>query len=113
MKADAPDPTLVDAAIEALDPPPDSPGVPRQQPITVDLLPGWTGTLQINGIEIPEDQLLRTEPLNQFSFQPGPGKEIERLPPGDVLAVAIIWRPLDGGSRDNPARSFRWTFRVS
>ena len=111
QKAESPDPKLLDAAVEALSPPEDSPGVPRQQPITVDLQPGWTGVLLVNGVEIPEDQLQRTEAQNQFSFQPGEGKIIEQLPPGPVTARAIVWRELE--SRETDSHSFSWTFRVS
>jgi hypothetical protein len=111
QKAESPDPRLLDAAVEALAPPEDSPGVPRQQPIVVDLTPGWTGVLIVNGIEIPEDELQRNEPQNQFSFQPGTGKVIEQLPPGSVVATAVVWRELE--SRETGGHSFSWTFRVS
>jgi hypothetical protein len=111
LKADAPDASLIDAAIESLTPPGSSPGVPRQAPIIVDLAPGWTGVLTINGEEIPEDELMRNVPLNQFSFQPGPGKAIERLPAGLVVATATIWRELE--TREAGARSFSWTFTAS
>jgi hypothetical protein len=111
QKAESPDPKLLDAAVESLSPPEDSPGVPRQQPIIVDLQPGWTGVLLVNGVEIPEDQLLRSEAQNQFSFQPGAGRIIEQLPPGPVTARAIVWRELE--SRETDSHSFSWTFRVS
>jgi hypothetical protein len=107
-----PDAKLIDAAVQVLDPPSGSPSVPRQQPISVVLVPGWTGVLVVNGIEIPEDQLLfdAGQP-NQFSFQPGAGKVIEQLPPGTVVARAVIWRVLE--TRETGAHSFTWTFRVS
>ncbi|MGE0796054.1 MAG: hypothetical protein AB7H43_12720 [Acidimicrobiia bacterium] len=110
LKADPPDPSRLDAAIEVLDPPAGSPGVPRQQPIIVDLAPGWTGVLLLNGLEIPEDELVRRPELNQFSYQPGEGKIIEQLPPGRVVASAVIWQVFE--SRET-GRPFTWTFRVS
>ncbi len=84
----------------------------RQSEIGVDLAPEWTGVLQINGIEIPEDQLRRVPAQNQFFFTPGPGKEIEELPAGIVQAVALIWRPVAGETRDD-ADTVRWTFQVA
>lgn len=113
LKADPVEPSMVDAAVENLQPPFDSPGAPRQTPITIDLAPGWTGILQVNGIEIPEDQLVRNEPLNQVTFVPGPGQEIEQLPAGRVVVRAIIWRPLAGETRDNGSRVVTWQFRTA
>ena len=102
----------VDAAVEQLVPDDGSPGVLRQAEIGIDLATGWTGILTINGVEIPEDQLRRNDPLNQVFFQPGEGKEIEQLAPGTVVAVATIWRPVAGETRDD-ARTVVWRFRVA
>ena len=84
----------------------------RQSEIGIDLAPEWTGVLQINGIEIPEDQLRRVPAQNQVFFTPGSGKEIEELPAGVVQAVAVIWRPVAGETRDD-ADTVRWTFQVA
>ncbi|HEY2332868.1 MAG TPA: hypothetical protein VGH94_13195 [Acidimicrobiales bacterium] len=112
QKASSPDPKLLDAAVVSLAPPEDSPGVPRQEPIVVELQPSWTGVLQVNGIEIPEDETQRDPARpNVFSFQAGPGKVIESLPPGDVTATAVIWPILE--SRETASRQFSWTFRVA
>lgn len=112
-KADPPEPSALDTAIEFIVPVQGTSGVLRQAPISIDLAAGWTGVLLINGVEIPEDQLDRNDPLNQISFQPGPGKEIEQLRPGRVVATAIIWRPLLGETRAEGARSFTWEFQVA
>jgi hypothetical protein len=111
-RAEPTDPAEIDPAVEVFVPGSDSPGVLRQAQIGVDLADGWTGVLLINGIEIPEDQLLRVPALNQVFFTPGEGKEIERLEPGDVSATAIIWRPALGETREN-GRPVRWRFRVA
>ncbi|MDQ3306246.1 MAG: hypothetical protein M3535_09785 [Actinomycetota bacterium] len=92
--------------------PPQGAQVLRQSEIGIDLAPEWTGVLQINGIEIPEDQLRRVPAQNQVFFTPGPGREIEELPPGQVDVVALIWRPVAGESRDD-ADTVRWTFSVA
>lgn len=99
------------AAVEVLVPPQGA-QVPRQSEIGIDLAPEWTGVLQINGVEIPEDQLRRVPAQNQVFFTPGPGQEIEELPPGAVEVVALIWRPVAGETRDD-ADTVRWTFRVA
>lgn len=98
-------------AVERLVPPQGS-QVLRQSEIGIDLAPEWTGVLQINGIEIPEDQLRRVPAQNQVFFTPGPGQEIEELPPGPVNVVALIWRPVAGESRDD-ADTIRWSFQVA
>jgi len=106
-----PKPLLTEQAVEELIPADGSPSVLRQAEIGIDLKPGWTGELSVNGRLIPEDQLRRNDPLNQVFFTPGPGKEIEAFDAGTVVVVANIWRPVDGETRDD-ARSVVWRFRV-
>jgi len=98
-------------AVEQLVPPRDS-QVLRQSEIGIDLAPEWTGVLQINGMEIPEDQLRRVPAQNQVFFAPGVGQEIEELPPGRVTVVALIWRPVAGETRED-ADTVRWSFSVA
>ena len=83
----------------------------RQGEIGVDLLPGWTADLAVDGRRIPEDQLRRNEPLNQLFFTPGEGQDIEELAPGPHVATARIWRPATETSEDG--RTVTWRFRVS
>ncbi len=92
--------------------PPQGAQVLRQSEIGIDLAPEWTGVLQINGIEIPEDQLRRVPAQNQVFFTPGPGHEIEELPPGRVDVTALIWRPVADETRED-ADTVRWTFQVA
>ena len=113
QKADPPAPTTLDVAVEALTPSRESTGNLRQGEIGIDLASGWTGDLRINGLDIPEDQLRRNDPLNQFFFLPGQGQEIEEVPPGRVVVTAFIWRPLQGESRESGSRSVTWTFTVA
>lgn len=81
----------------------------QQEPIGVDLAPGYDGTLVVNGVPIPPDQLTKTPALNLVEFRPGPGKEIEQLPPGQNCVVATFWR-----SETGPAQSTSraWCFTV-
>jgi hypothetical protein len=79
--------------------------------ITVDLDDSYTGVLEVDGIEIPEDQLDRIEQLGVISFRPGPGKEIARLRAGENTVVVLYWLRTD----PRPAKpfSFSWRFRAA
>jgi hypothetical protein len=82
----------------------------QQAQIGIDLVPGWTGVLIVNGTEVPEDQLVRHPELYSFLFQPGKGQEIEQLPAGQNCAEALVWR-VDQTRAD--ARPVNWCFRVT
>lgn len=81
----------------------------RQVRIGIDLAPGYTGVLQVDGVEIPEDQLDRVDPLNQIFYTPGVGKETGRLSPGRHCATALFWRVTETRAS---ARSTEWCFGV-
>jgi hypothetical protein len=100
----------IDSAVEEVVPR-DGDAALRQSEIGVDLEPGWTAVLAIDGREIPEDQLRRNEPLSQVFFMPGEGQEIEELDPGPHVATALIWRQADQTREDG--RQVSWRFRVS
>ncbi len=95
-------------AIERLIPTPGS-KIFQQDGIGIDLAPGYEGTLALNGTPLPEDQLLVVPQLNQVTFQPGPGKELEALPPGENCVVATYWESQFGPS-ESTSRS--WCFTV-
>jgi hypothetical protein len=99
---------LAGGAVERLIPADDDKML-QQAPVGIDLAAGYDGTLTVNGVPIPEDQLTRTPQLNLVEFQPGPGKEIEQLPPGENCVVATFWR-----SETGPAQSsgVSWCFTV-
>jgi hypothetical protein len=111
-KGESTDPALVDAAVEQLVPIEDATAL-RQSEIGIDLTLGWSADLRINGVDIPDDQERRVDPLNQVFFTPGEGQVIEELAPGRVDVTAIIWRPADGQTRESGSRTVRWSFRVS
>jgi hypothetical protein len=88
----------------------------QQDTITADLRDGLTGVLVLSGPgfatqEIPLDQLDIVKPLSQYSFRPGPNKELEKFEPGDWSATVLYWI---GTQADRPARvgSYGWRFRV-
>jgi hypothetical protein len=100
-----------DDAVERVIPADGSPVAVRQAEIGIDLAPGWTGVLIIDGTEIPEDQLRRVEAENQVFFQPGAGKVFEALPEGSHVVTAEFWRTASETRAD--ARSLTWQFRVA
>ena len=104
--------TLTDSAVEQFVPGQDTTAL-RQSEIGIDLAPGWTADLRINGVDIPEDEERRVDGLNQVFFTPGEGRIIETLAPGDVEVTAIIWRPAEGETRESGSRRVRWSFRVA
>ena len=111
LKGEPVEPSMVDSAVEQLTPSPGSPSVLRRSEIAIDLGPGWDADLLVNGIVIPPDQVVRNPALNRVSFRPGEGQELEALPAGPVQVTAIIWRPVDGQTRED-GRAVRWTFEV-
>jgi len=99
-------PVYGDTAVRQLVPLPGD-RVLRQQRVGVTLDAAYTGVLQINGVEIPEDQLERVAGLNQIFFTPGQGKEVESLGPDRNCAAVVLWRY--DQSRDQ-SRRYAWCF---
>lgn len=80
------------------------------QPVTVlvDVKPGYTVTMTIDGIPVPPDQMDAIEVTGRYQFDPGPGKIIERWTPGDHTVVATYV----GGPGNVEAGNVVWTFTV-
>lgn len=106
---DSPAPRLRPPAVTTVSPEPGSLQL-RQTEIFVELAAAYTGTLSVNGVRIPEDQMQVIEGLNRYSFTPGPGREIEALPPGAACAAVEYHRI---GDEQSPPASYRWCFSVS
>jgi hypothetical protein len=84
-----------DDAILAVVPEPDS-QAPRQSRVGVRLDSAWTLDLMvIGGRAIPPDQIDNRESLNEWFFEPGPGKALERLEAGRVCVAVNISRVVD------------------
>jgi hypothetical protein len=113
FKGEPESPELTDPAVERLIPARDTPSAIRQAEIGIDLAVGWDADLVINGIDIPQDEERNDEPQSQIYFRPGKGKVIESLPEGRVTVNAVIWRPIDGQTRDIGSRVVTWTFNVA
>jgi hypothetical protein len=81
----------------------------RQAELGVDLAPGYDGTLLVNGVEIPTEELRRVPEQNQVFFTPGEGKVVEQLNAGPNCATAIVWKASAGrGTADD--QTFSWCF---
>lgn len=123
-------------AVESQTPASNSPGVLKQQQVEIDLATGYTATLSIQGIPIPDDQLnclgedcarplcgpsdapqaggsacrVFDDPQNRVYFSPGPEKTFEELPTGTVCAQALVRRVTDEPTEAQPVD---WCFRVT
>lgn len=96
-------------AVEALIPAEGS-EVLSQSTIGVDLAPGWTGSLRIDGQEVPDDELVDDRQQYQLLYQPTEGSALGTLPAGEVCAQATIYRLADGPER---SRIVTWCFNVT
>ena len=82
----------------------------RQARIGVDLAATYEGALQVDGTEIPDDELQRIPGLNQIFFTPGPGKVITRYSTGEVNIVVEFWEIARGRGH---ARKASWAVFVT
>jgi hypothetical protein len=83
----------------------------QQANVAADLAAGWTGTLVVNGTEIPEAQLAREPAQNIVEYRPGPGQVIEQLPPGRNCAQVLTWRVNE--TRERARTPVEWCFEVT
>ena len=90
--------------------PADGASVVNQVQIGVEFQQGFTGTLRVNGTEIPEGQLRRRPELNQVFFQPGAGTVVPELGPGRNCAQAFAWEVNEDPST---GRATNWCFQVN
>ncbi len=99
----------------------------RQTEIGAVLRPGYDGRLVINGVAIPEDQMvgaidpssvtpeelrrygIRPNNRNSVYFKPGPGKVLTELPNGEVTVSVRYFKDRQAESR---GRTVSWTFQV-
>ena len=102
-------PTLPDA-IESVTPTPNAIADPMTQ-IGANLNDTYTGVLQFDGVEIPEDQLARIVELGQVSFDPGDEREFTEFDAGQHTVTVVYWHQTE--TRENDAHTFAWHFRVA
>ena len=83
----------------------------RQAELGIDLAPGYEGTLEVNGVEIPDEELRLVPAQNEVFFTPGEGKAVEELRAGPNCATAVVWRSAIG--RDAATdQTFSWCFEA-
>ena len=115
-----------DPAVVAWDPCPGS-RILRQAQVGVELQPGYDGRISIDGVAIPEDQMLgaivpgteaydqltpeqralgpRPNNKNVVKFQPGEGKVIERFS-GQIRVNVRYWKQSEGEDSAPPPLSY-------
>lgn len=99
-----------EGVVEAVSPG-EATSVVQQSTVSIDLAPGWTGELRINGIAIPDEQLQRNPALNLISYQPLEDQVIERLQAGQNCAQARVW-PIAEGPEGPSQRVVPWCWEV-
>lgn len=77
--------------------------------VIADLADGYQGTLKIDDVSIPTNQLEQADGLNRLMFVPGDGKVIGQLRPRENCAEVTYW-PL--GQSPAEGQSYRWCFNV-
>lgn len=91
----------------------------QQAQVGVDMAPGYTAELTLNGEPIPLDQIQNRAAANSvetrvlpdlFLFTPGPDKIVERLRP-ELNCAAVRYRRI--GTAEDTATVFTWCFRVA
>jgi hypothetical protein len=115
------------ATIENIDPVRGAVRVPAQTAVFVDLLPGYTGVLVVDDIELetvdPNDlktgvggQQITLPPTTIYergnatlTFVPAKGAKIESFAQGTHTATVIFWKVLESRQR---SQSYTWTFSV-
>lgn len=82
----------------------------RQTRIFAKLRPGYVGSLVVEGVEIPADQLDHLEGVDTVGFTPGQNTATGPLRPGRRCATVFYWRGTE--SRAN-AQSYKWCWQVN
>jgi hypothetical protein len=81
----------------------------RQVTISADLAPGFTGYLELDGVEIPADDLQIVDALNQIILKPGSDSDYAELSPGSHCA-SVVYRPI--AQPEERPRSYQWCFSL-
>lgn len=81
----------------------------QQAAVGVDLDAAWSAIITINGIPIPNEQMVSDAAIGLYSFTPGEGKVIERLLP-DRNCVTVQMRLLRDATQTSTAE---WCFTAA
>lgn len=103
----------IDARIEELIPA-DGSEVLLQQSVGIDLVdnPRFVVEFYVNGVRIPDDELIKATSVNRVVYQSGPGRSVESLAAERNCARAVFY-PL-AQEADSPTRGeHTWCFNAS
>lgn len=102
------DPTLLPPPIESLTPRPNDRAL-AQSVLEVDLAPGYTAQIFVDGFPIPESEIVFVEATGVHRWKPSVTSLIfDRWTPGDHT-ILVSWDTLAGLPQPG---EFIWTFRV-
>jgi hypothetical protein len=101
-------PLLPDAIEELIPKPGDL--VSPESTIGVNLRDDLTGALQLDGVEIPLDQVVEQPTVGIITFTPGPEKELTHLPQGSRRITVVYWSR--SSTRERGATAYSWSFKV-
>ena len=108
--ATAEKPTEIEAIV------PDLGAVMRPQDnVGADLRDDLTGILVIDGVTIPDDQIVGDPGLGQVIFRPGPDREFRELRPGVHEATVTYWPnnlTLEEAQAEGETATYAWVFKV-
>jgi hypothetical protein len=91
--------------------PSDGSNILQQDEVGIDLTPGYSARLAVNGTSIPANQVRTVNYSNQvqYTFEPGTGKVFTRWPAGQSCVVATYWLTKQGSSHSSEQH---WCFSV-
>jgi hypothetical protein len=104
-------PRRIDPAVERTEPEQGALAL-RQSRIGVDLVPGYTAQLSIDGVAIPDDQVEKVVGLDEYWYTPGPGTETGQLAPGRHCASVVLTKRTSAGAPPEVTPAKAWCFSV-
>lgn len=79
--------------------------------INVDLADGYIGRIMIDGVSIPDDEIILVKSLGQLTYKPSAGKTFEKFKEGAHVIQVIFWKADE--SEDVNPQTYNWDFRVT
>jgi hypothetical protein len=95
------------AVLERVAPAPDA-TVLRQASVVVDMVPGYSIELRVDGVAVASSELRGSEALGRYEWEPGAGKAVAAWTPG-THTVEVSWNTATGLP---DIGSFSWEFRI-
>jgi hypothetical protein len=110
VSAKSPEPSIINAQNVVAVRPEINGNALRQTRIYAKLKAGYVGSLVVNGVEIPADQVDHLEGSNTVGFNPGPGTATGALKAGQNCALVFYWHPEESRAT---AQSYKWCWKVT